>query len=89
MDATRILEISDLWVSFPAYRSEPVRALKGIYLRIASGSSSACGRLGSARRRWPAPPWGWCRRQASSSVRVLFDGRDWRVSTTRPAALLP
>ena len=34
MDATRILEISDLWVSFPAYRSEPVRALKGVDLKI-------------------------------------------------------
>src|SRR5260221_12755446 len=32
-----ILDISDLWVSFPAYRSEPVRALKGVDLSIAPG----------------------------------------------------
>ena len=34
-DATKpILAVSNLWVTFPAYRREPVRALKGIDLRI-------------------------------------------------------
>ena len=37
-DTTRqILAVSDLWVAFPAYRREPVRALKGIDLRIDAG----------------------------------------------------
>ena len=37
-DATKpILAVSDLWVTFPAYRREPVRALKGIDLRIDAG----------------------------------------------------
>ena len=37
-DTTKpILEISDLWVTFPAYRAEAVRALKGIDLRIDPG----------------------------------------------------
>jgi len=32
-----ILAVSDLWVTFPAYRQESVRALKGISLRIDPG----------------------------------------------------
>ena len=37
-DATKpILAVSNLWVTFPAYRREPVRALKGIDLRIDGG----------------------------------------------------
>jgi oligopeptide/dipeptide ABC transporter ATP-binding protein len=37
-DASKpILAVSDLWVAFPAYRREPVRALKGVDLRIDAG----------------------------------------------------
>ena len=34
---SRSSTVSDLWVTFPAYRAEPVRALKGIDLRIDPG----------------------------------------------------
>ncbi len=78
MDATRILEISDLWVSFPAYRSEPVRALKGVDLSIAPGefiglvgeSGSGKTTLARAAMGLVLPP-GVIERGS-----VLFDGRD-------------
>ena len=48
-DATKpILAVSDLWVTFPAYRREPVRALKGIDLRIDPGEF--IGLVGEVRR---------------------------------------
>jgi oligopeptide/dipeptide ABC transporter ATP-binding protein len=78
MDATRILEISDLWVSFPAYRSEPVWALKGVDLSIARGEfiglvgESGSGKTTLARAAMGlVPPPGVIERGS-----VLFDGRD-------------
>jgi oligopeptide/dipeptide ABC transporter ATP-binding protein len=78
-DATRqILAVSDLWVAFPAYRREPVRALKGIDLRIDAGEfiglvgESGAGKTTLARAIMGLVP--------SPGViergQVLFDGRD-------------
>ena len=41
-----ILAVADLWVAFPAYRREPVRALKGVDLRIDRGEF--IGRVGES-----------------------------------------
>jgi oligopeptide/dipeptide ABC transporter ATP-binding protein len=78
MGATKILEISDLWVSFPAYRSEPVRALKGVDLSIAPGEfiglvgESGSGKTTLARAAMGlVPPPGVIERGS-----VLFDGSD-------------
>jgi len=50
-----ILAVSDLWVTFPAYRQESVRALKGINLRIDPGEFSASSASPArGRRRLPA-----------------------------------
>ena len=40
-DTTKpILRVSDLWVTFPAYRREPVRALKGFKrIKLAPGET--------------------------------------------------
>jgi oligopeptide/dipeptide ABC transporter ATP-binding protein len=73
-----ILDISDLWVSFPAYRAEPVRALKGIDLAIAPGEfiglvgESGSGKTTLARAAMGlVPPPGIIERGE-----VLFDGRN-------------
>ena len=73
-----ILDISDLWVTFPAYRSEPVRALRGIDLRIEPGEfiglvgESGSGKTTLARAAMGlVPPPGVIERG-----QVLFDGRD-------------
>src|SRR6516162_4127938 len=78
-DATKpILAVSDLWVTFPAYRREPVRALKGIDLRIDGGEfiglvgESGAGKTMLARAVMglvPAPG-------VIERGQVLFDGRD-------------
>src|SRR5262249_50577944 len=78
-DATKpILAVSDLWVTFPAYGKEPVRALKGINLRIDAGEfiglvgESGAGKSLLARAVLGlVPPPGVIERG-----RVLFDGRD-------------
>ena len=88
-DATKpILAVSDLWVTFPAYRREPVRALKGIDLRIDAGEfiglvgESGAGKTTLARAIMGLVP--------SPGViergQVLFDGRDLSSSTTGRAA---
>ncbi len=76
--AKLILAVSDLWVAFPAYRREPVRALKGIDLRIDSGEfiglvgESGAGKTTLARAIMGlVPPPGMIERG-----QVLFDGRD-------------
>jgi oligopeptide/dipeptide ABC transporter ATP-binding protein len=78
MDASKILEVSDLWVSFPAYRSEPVRALKGVDLSITPGEfvglvgESGSGKTTLARAALGlVPPPGVIERGS-----VLFDGCD-------------
>ena len=78
-DATKlILAVSDLWVAFPAYRREPVRALKGVDLRIDAGEfvglvgESGAGKTTLARAIMglvPAPG-------VIERGQVLFDGRD-------------
>ena len=78
-DATKpILAVSNLWVNFPAYRREPVRALKGIDLRIDAGEfiglvgESGAGKTTLARAIMGlVPPPGVIERG-----QVLFDGRD-------------
>ena len=78
-DATKpILAVSNLWVTFPAYRREPVRALKGIDLRIEAGEfiglvgESGAGKTTLARAIMGlVPPPGVIERG-----QVLFDGRD-------------
>jgi oligopeptide/dipeptide ABC transporter ATP-binding protein len=78
-DASKpILTVSDLWVAFPAYRREPVRALKGVDLRIDGGEfiglvgESGAGKTTLARAIMGLVP--------SPGViergQVLFDGRD-------------
>lgn len=78
-DATKpILTVSNLWVTFPAYRQEPVRALKGIDLRIDASEfiglvgESGAGKTTLARAIMGLVP--------SPGViergQVLFDGRD-------------
>jgi len=49
-----ILAVSDLWVTFPAYRQESVRALKGINLRIDPGLAFGTGSHATTRLclRW-------------------------------------
>jgi len=76
--AAPILDISDLWVSFPAYRADPVRALKGIDLAIAPGEfiglvgESGSGKTTLARAAMGlVPPPGVVERGE-----VLFDGRN-------------
>ena len=73
-----ILQVSDLWVSFPAYRAEAVRALKGIDLQIAPGEfiglvgESGLGKTTLARAAMGLiPPPGRIDRG-----QVLFEGRD-------------
>ena len=73
-----ILTVSDLWVTFPAYRKAPVRALKGIELRIDPGEiiglvgESGAGKTTLARTAMGLiPPPGFVERG-----QVLFDGRD-------------
>src|SRR6202030_1006048 len=73
-----ILAVSDLWVTFPAYRAEPVRALKGIDLRIDPGEfiglvgESGSGKTTLARAVMGlVPPPGIVERG-----QVLFNGRD-------------
>ena len=73
-----ILTVSDLWVTFPAYRKAPVRALKGIELRIDPGEiiglvgESGAGKTTLARSAMGLiPPPGFVERG-----QVLFDGRD-------------
>ncbi len=77
-DAAPILDISDLWVSFPAYRAAPVRALRGIDLAIAPGEfiglvgESGSGKTTLARAAMglvPAPG-------VVERGEVLFDGRN-------------
>jgi oligopeptide/dipeptide ABC transporter ATP-binding protein len=73
-----ILAVADLWVAFPAYRREPVRALKGVDLRIDRGEfiglvgESGAGKTTLARAIMGLVP--------SPGViergQVLFDGRD-------------
>ena len=78
-DATKpILAVSDLWVTFPAYRRAPVRALKGIDLRIDPGEiiglvgESGAGKTTLARAAMGlVPPPGVIERG-----QVLFDGRN-------------
>jgi oligopeptide/dipeptide ABC transporter ATP-binding protein len=76
--ASPILQISNLWVTFPAYRAEPVRALKGIDLDIAPGEfiglvgESGSGKTTLARAAIglvPAPG-------RIEKGQVLFAGRD-------------
>jgi oligopeptide/dipeptide ABC transporter ATP-binding protein len=78
-DASKpILAVSDLWVAFPAYRREPVRALKGVDLRIDAGEfiglvgESGAGKTTLARAIMGLVP--------SPGViergQVLFGGRD-------------
>jgi oligopeptide/dipeptide ABC transporter ATP-binding protein len=78
-DASKpILTVSDLWVAFPAYRRESVRALKGVDLRIDAGEfiglvgESGAGKTTLARAIMGLVP--------SPGViergQVLFDGRD-------------
>ena len=73
-----ILDISDLWVSFPAYRAEPVRALKGVDLAIPPGEfiglvgESGSGKTTLARAAMglvPAPG-------IVERGQVLFNGRN-------------
>jgi oligopeptide/dipeptide ABC transporter ATP-binding protein len=78
MVAAPILDISDLWVSFPAYRAEPVRALKGVDLTIPPGEfiglvgESGSGKTTLARAAMGlVPPPGIVERG-----QVLFGGRD-------------
>ena len=73
-----ILAVSDLWVTFPAYRQESVRALKGINLRIDPGEfiglvgESGAGKTTLARAVMGlVPPPGVIERG-----QVLFLGRD-------------
>ena len=73
-----ILEISELWVTFPAYRAEAIHALKGIDLRIDQGEfvglvgESGSGKTTLARAVMGfVPPPGRVERG-----RVLFNGRD-------------
>jgi ABC-type glutathione transport system ATPase component len=73
-----ILTVSDLWVTFPAYHQEAVRALKGINLRIDSGEfiglvgESGAGKTTLARAVMGlVPPPGVIERG-----QVLFLGRD-------------
>jgi ABC-type dipeptide/oligopeptide/nickel transport system ATPase component len=73
-----ILEISELWVTFPAYRAEAFHALKGIDLRIDQGEfvglvgESGSGKTTLARAVMGfMPPPGRVERG-----RVLFNGRD-------------
>lgn len=75
---TPILEISDLWVAFPAYRTEPVSALRGVDLDIAASEflglvgESGSGKTTLARAIMGlVPPPGVIKRG-----RVLFQGRD-------------
>ena len=73
-----ILAVADLWVAFPAYRRESVRALKGVDLRIDRGEfiglvgESGAGKTTLARAIMGLVP--------SPGViergQVLFDGRD-------------
>ena len=65
-DATKpILAVSDLWVTFPAYRREPIRALKGIDLRIDAGEFiGLVGESAQEKPRSRAPSWGSCRHPA-------------------------
>src|ERR1700730_18742906 len=73
-----ILAVSNLWVTFPAYRRETVRALKGIDLRIGPGEfiglvgESGAGKTTLARAVMGlVPPPGVIERG-----QVLFLGRD-------------
>ena len=73
-----ILAVSNLWVTFPAYRRETVRALKGIDLRIDAGEfiglvgESGAGKTTLARAIMGlVPPPGVIERG-----QVVFDGRD-------------
>ena len=73
-----ILTVSDLWVTFPAYRQEPIRALKGVNLRIDPGEfiglvgESGAGKTTLARAVMGlVPPPGVIERGE-----VLFLGRD-------------
>ena len=60
-----ILAVSDLWVAFPAYRREPVRALKGIDLRIDAGEFiGLVANPAPERPRLRAPSWASCRHPA-------------------------
>ena len=60
-----ILSVSDLWVTFPAYQREPVRALKGIDLRIDAGEFiGLVGESGAGKPRLRVPSWASCRHQA-------------------------
>ncbi|HTE82903.1 MAG TPA: ATP-binding cassette domain-containing protein, partial [Reyranella sp.] len=78
MVAAPILDISDLWVSFPAYRAEPVRALKGIDLAIAPGEfiglvgESGSGKTTLARAAMGLVPTPGIIERGE----VLFDGRN-------------
>jgi oligopeptide/dipeptide ABC transporter ATP-binding protein len=76
--ATPILEISDLWVTFPAYRAQPVTALSGVDLDIAASEFlGLVGESGSGKTTlaWAimglVPPPGVINRG-----RVLFGGQD-------------
>src|ERR1700693_2644246 len=73
-----ILEISELWVTFPAYRAEAIHALKGIDLRIDQGEfvglvgESGAGKTTLARAVMGlVPPPGIVERG-----QVLFNGRN-------------
>ena len=78
MADTTILDISELWVSFPSYGVEPVHALKGIDLRVDPGEfiglvgESGSGKTTLARAVMGlVPPPGRVERG-----QVLFNGRD-------------
>ncbi len=78
MAGSAILDVSELWVTFPAYRTEPAHALKGIDLRIDPGEfiglvgESGSGKTTLARTVMGlVPPPGRVERG-----RVLFDGRE-------------
>jgi oligopeptide/dipeptide ABC transporter ATP-binding protein len=76
--ATTILDVADLWVGFPSYGEQTLRALKGIDLRIEAGETiGLVGESGSGKTTLAravmglVPPPGVIERG-----RVLFNGRD-------------
>lgn len=69
MAGSAILDVSELWVTFPAYRTEPAHALKGIDLRIDPGEFiGLVGESGLEKPRSPARSWDSCRHPAASSA---------------------